>query len=102
MDVGSGADVGRLGVVQRADHVLVLDALEGGLVQVGRVRDGLIEQRLVVAVSDRPSEEQIVLLKSWNEWAEGNYLEPDQLNGRRLLEATLEVVNMVSGEVKDA
>ena len=56
----------------------------------------------IEAVSDRPSEEQIVLLKSWNEWAEGNYLEPDQLNGRRLLEATLEVVNMVSGEVKDA
>lgn len=28
-----------------------------------------------------------VFLKSWNEWAEGNYVEPDQVNGRRFLES---------------
>jgi len=28
-----------------------------------------------------------VAIKSWNEWAEGNYLEPDQEFGRGWLEA---------------
>jgi len=29
------------------------------------------------AIKDKPSEEQIIILKSWNEWGEGNYMEPD-------------------------
>lgn len=31
-------------------------------------------------------EEQFVFIKSWNEWAEGNYLEPDRLWGTKFLE----------------
>ena len=27
-----------------------------------------------------------VVLKSWNEWAEGNYLEPDEKHGRQWLQ----------------
>ncbi|MGA2835245.1 MAG: glycoside hydrolase family 99-like domain-containing protein [Acidimicrobiales bacterium] len=34
-----------------------------------------------------PAGEQILLVKSWNEWAEGNYLEPDNRFGRGWLEA---------------
>jgi lipopolysaccharide biosynthesis protein len=34
----------------------------------------------------RPANEQIIFLKSWNEWAEGNYVEPDLRFGRRYLE----------------
>ena len=38
-------------------------------------------------VADRPLENRIVFLKSWNEWAEGNYVEPDLRFGRQYLEA---------------
>lgn len=32
---------------------------------------------------------QLIIIKSWNEWAEGNLLEPDNIFGYRLLEAYL-------------
>ena len=41
-------------------------------------------------VEDRPTAERIVFLKAWNEWAEGNYVEPDQKWGRAYLEAIRE------------
>jgi hypothetical protein len=34
--------------------------------------------------------ERIVFIKAWNEWAEGNHLEPDLLNGHRYLEVVKE------------
>jgi lipopolysaccharide biosynthesis protein len=38
-------------------------------------------------ISDNKPEEQIVFLKAWNEWAEGNHLEPDLKFGHGWLEA---------------
>ena len=37
----------------------------------------------------------ILFLNSWNEWAEGNHLEPDQLYGRSYLEALREALQSV-------
>ncbi|MBS0174816.1 MAG: glycoside hydrolase family 99-like domain-containing protein [Nitrospira sp.] len=44
-------------------------------------------------VAARPDDERIVFLKAWNEWAEGNYVEPDQKWGRAWLEAIREEVS---------
>ena len=38
-------------------------------------------------VKDRPYEMRLIFLKSWNEWAEGNYIEPDSVFGSGYLDA---------------
>ncbi|MBW4031750.1 MAG: lipopolysaccharide biosynthesis protein [Acidobacteria bacterium] len=41
----------------------------------------------VATLDSRPEQERLLWIKSWNEWAEGNYLEPDLEYGRGWLEA---------------
>jgi hypothetical protein len=43
-------------------------------------------------IRDQPVQERILFLKSWNEWAEGNYLEPDHRFGRGFLEVVRDSV----------
>ena len=38
-------------------------------------------------VRNKPESEQIIMLKSWNEWAEGNYMEPDLKYGKGFIQA---------------
>ena len=46
----------------------------------------------VSALRDVPAERQLVFLKSWNEWAEGNHLEPDRRSGHGYLNVVREVL----------
>lgn len=50
-----------------------------------------LEQALRYA-RENGGEHPVVMIKSWNEWAEGNYLEPDKKWGRAFLEVTREVL----------
>lgn len=48
-------------------------------------------EQAVHQVAANPPERQIIIIKSWNEWAEGNTLEPDQRFGHGFLEAVRDV-----------
>lgn len=41
----------------------------------------------VELLADRPADERLLWVKSWNEWAEGNHLEPDLRRGHGWLKA---------------
>ena len=45
-------------------------------------------------IKDKADEHKIVILKSWNEWGEGNYVEPDQQYGHGYLDAIRDVVKL--------
>lgn len=45
------------------------------------------------AVKKKPINKQIVIIKSWNEWGEGNHLEPDMKYGLGYLEAIKKIKN---------
>lgn len=36
-----------------------------------------LAEEAIDVVKDKPEEEQLIFIKSWNEWGEGNYMEPD-------------------------
>jgi len=49
-------------------------------------------QKAVRHVSTYRPEHRIVFLKAWNEWAEGNYVEPDALSGHAYLDVIRSVI----------
>lgn len=51
-----------------------------------------IAKRAISIVSHKPEDEQIIIIKSWNEWGEGNYMEPDQEFGHGYIDALREAI----------
>jgi hypothetical protein len=49
-------------------------------------------EEAIQLVENRDREDRIIFVKSWNEWAEGNYLEPDQKFGHQYLDVVRETV----------
>jgi hypothetical protein len=57
-------------------------------------------RQVIASVSHRPLEQRLIFLKSWNEWAEGNYLEPDRRFGHQYLDVTRE--ELYRGAVRES
>ncbi|MBW0003933.1 MAG: glycoside hydrolase family 99-like domain-containing protein [Hyphomicrobiales bacterium] len=52
-------------------------------------------------VKNHPKNEAIIFVKAWNEWAEGNYLEPDLKHGHGYLDVMREVLGVGRSEDAD-
>ena len=77
----------------RLDHPVIPCVFSGWDNSARRGRQGTIvvdytPERFAASVADaialvagRPPEERLVFINAWNEWAEGNYLEPDTEEG---------------------
>jgi hypothetical protein len=49
---------------------------------------------VLINTKDKPFDKRVIFLKSWNEWAEGNYVEPDSKYG-------LEYLKSLKSEIED-
>lgn len=52
-----------------------------------------LAKQAIDMVKDKPEQEQIIMLKSWNEWGEGNYMEPDLEYGHGYIDALRQAIN---------
>lgn len=50
-------------------------------------------QDIIRTTSEKAEEDKIIFLKSWNEWGEGNYMEPDLKYGRGYIKALKEAIS---------
>ena len=50
------------------------------------------------AIKNKPADGQVLILKSWNEWGEGNYMEPDKTHGRGFINALHDAIDEYYGK----
>jgi lipopolysaccharide biosynthesis protein len=81
--------VGFDNTARRGDQAIVITNQN-----VGDFKQSLVEAK--EEVKDFPDEEKIIFINAWNEWAEGNHLEPCQRDGLSYLEAVKEVFDRKS------
>lgn len=55
-----------------------------------------VVKKAIATVANKPKDKQIIFLKSWNEWGEGNYMEPDITHGRGYINAMREAINEIN------
>ena len=49
-------------------------------------------EEILNIIEKKPADSRLVFLKSWNEWGEGNYMEPDLIWGNQYLDTLKELV----------
>jgi len=54
---------------------------------------GQLVKRAIDVVKNKQSQHQIIFIKSWNEWGEGNYMEPDVRFGDSYIKTLSEILN---------
>jgi lipopolysaccharide biosynthesis protein len=81
----SGYFVGWDNTARRGSKAIIIEGNEPAI-----VANGL--RSLVASIRDKSFDERLIFINAWNEWAEGNYLEPDQKNGYKFLEAFRDVI----------
>lgn len=69
-----------------------------GLIMYNYTPDLLKEHatQILSLIQNKNDEDSFVFLKSWNEWAEGNYMEPDLKYGHQFLQALKEAIDSFS------
>lgn len=58
--------------------------------------------RALSIVKNKPKDEQIIIVQSWNEWGEGNYLEPDREFGDKYLQALKEAIQQEPSDLSNS
>ena len=53
---------------------------------------GQLVKKIIKILSKREKNNDIIFIKAWNEWGEGNYLEPDLRNGMKYLEELSKII----------
>ncbi len=53
----------------------------------------ILVRKAIESVKDFPKDRRLIFIKSWNEWAEGNHLEPDLRFGKAYLQVVKEEIS---------